>query len=49
VKSNGAISQCLRDARDYADLAEQHLSLFPESPEKESLLRLNRFVIDRDH
>jgi len=49
VRDNGALGRCRRDAHDYANLAEQCLSLFPESSEKESLLRLNQFVVDRDH
>jgi len=49
VKSNGAIGRCRRDAQKHVNLAEHYLGAFPESPEKESLLRLNRFVVDRDH
>jgi octaprenyl-diphosphate synthase len=49
VKNNGAIGQCRRDAREYADLAEECLSLFPSSSEKESLLKLNQFIVDRNH
>jgi len=49
VRKNGAIGQCRKDASEYADLAEQSLSMFPNSSEKESLLELNRFVVDRNH
>lgn len=49
VRNNGAIGQCHRDAQEYANLAEQCLSLFPDSSEKESLLKLNQFVVDRNH
>ena len=47
VKDNGAISKCRKDAQDYADLAETHLSLFPDSPIKESLLGLNKYIVNR--
>jgi octaprenyl-diphosphate synthase len=49
VKDNGAINKCCKDAQDYADLAETHLSLFPDSPIKESLLGLNQFIVNRSH
>jgi octaprenyl-diphosphate synthase len=49
VRNNGAIARCRRDAQEYANLAEQCLSLFPNSSEKESLLKLNQFVVDRNH
>jgi octaprenyl-diphosphate synthase len=49
VRNNGAIGKCRRDALEYADLAEQSLSIFPDSSEKESLLQLNRFVVERNH
>jgi len=49
VKDNGAINKCCKDAQDYADLAETHLSLFPDSSVKESLLKLNQFIINRSY
>jgi octaprenyl-diphosphate synthase len=49
VRNNGAIGRCHGDAQEYADLAEQCLSPFPDSPEKESLLKLNQFVVNRNH
>jgi octaprenyl-diphosphate synthase len=49
VRNNGALGRCRRDAQEYANLAGQCLSPFPGSQEKESLLRLNQFVVDRDH
>jgi len=49
VRNNGAIGRCRKDAQEYANLAEQFLSLFPNSSEKESLLKLNQFVVDRNH
>jgi len=49
VQDNGAIDKCRRDAQDYVDLAETYLSLFPDSPTKESLLRLNQFIVDRSY
>ncbi len=49
VQDNGAINRCRRDAQDYADHAETYLSPFPDSPVKESLLRLNQFIVDRSY
>ena len=49
VQNNGAINKCRRDAQGYVDLAETHLSLFPDSPIKESLLKLNQFIVDRSY
>jgi octaprenyl-diphosphate synthase len=49
VRNNGAIRRCRKDAQEYANLAEQCLGLFPNSSEKESLLKLNQFVVDRNH
>jgi len=49
VRKNGAIGQCRKEALEYAELAEQSLSMFPNSSEKESLLELNRFVVNRDY
>ncbi|MBW1673498.1 MAG: polyprenyl synthetase family protein [Deltaproteobacteria bacterium] len=48
VKDNGAIKKCHQDAISYANLAENQLDLFPDSPVKESLLQLNRFIVNRD-
>jgi len=49
VQDNGAINRCRKDAQDYVNLAETHLSLFPDSPVKESLLKLNQFIVDRSY
>ena len=49
VKDNGAIKKCREDAISYANLAETQLSLFPDSPGKESLLELNRFIVNRSY
>jgi len=49
VKDNGATNKCLKDAQDYANLAETYLSPFPDSPVKESLLKLNQFIVDRSY
>ncbi len=49
VKDNGAINKCHKDAQGYVDLAQSHLSLFPDSPIKESLLKLNQFIVDRSY
>jgi len=49
VKDNGATNKCLKDAQDYANLAETYLSPFPDSPVKESLLKLNQFIVDRGY
>jgi len=49
VQDNGAINRCRKDAQGYVDLAETYLSLFPDSPIKESLLELNQFIVDRSY
>jgi octaprenyl-diphosphate synthase len=49
VKDNGAIKKCRKDAISYANFAETQLSLFPDSPGKESLLELNRFIVNRSY
>ncbi|RLB31826.1 MAG: octaprenyl diphosphate synthase [Deltaproteobacteria bacterium] len=49
VRNNGAIGRCRSDAKEYADLAEQCLSPFPNSSKKESLLKLNQFIVNRNH
>jgi len=49
VQDNGAINKCRADAQDYVDLAETYLRLFPDSPIKESLLKLNQFIVDRSY
>ncbi len=49
VRNNGAIGRCRRDAQEYADLAGRCLNLFPDSSQKESLLKLNQFIVDRNH
>ncbi len=49
VQDNGAINKCRKDAQDYANLAETQLSPFPDSPIKESLLKLNQFIVNRSY
>jgi octaprenyl-diphosphate synthase len=49
VQDNGAINKCRKDAQHYVDLAETYLSLFPDSPIKDSLLKLNQFIVDRSY
>lgn len=49
VQDNGAINRCRKDAQGYVDLAETHLSLFPYSPVKRSLLELNQFIVNRTY
>lgn len=49
VRNNGAIDRCRSDAQEHADLAERCLSLFPDSSEKESFLKLNQFIVNRNH
>ena len=49
VQANGAINQCAKDAQEYANLAEDCLSSFPDSPVKKSLLKLNQFIVDRGY
>ena len=49
VQNNGAINKCRKEAQDYANRAETYLSLFPDSPTKESLLKLNQFIVNRSN
>ena len=49
VQANGAIKKCRKDAQDYANLAETSLGIFPESSTKESLLKLNSFIVNRSY
>ena len=49
VQDNGAINKCRKDAQDYVNLAGTYLSPFPDSPVKESLLKLNQFIVDRSY
>ncbi len=49
VQDNGAINECRKDAQAYANLAGTYLSPFPDSPIKESLLKLNQFIVDRSY
>ena len=49
VQDNGAINKCRKDAQDYASRAETYLSLFPDSPIKESLLNLNQYLVNRSY
>jgi octaprenyl-diphosphate synthase len=49
VRSNGAIRKCRKDAQDYAKLAETSLGPFPDSSIKESLLKLNQFIVSRSY
>jgi octaprenyl-diphosphate synthase len=49
VQDNGAINKCRKDAQDYASRAETYLSLFPDSPIKESLLKLNQYLVNRSY
>ncbi len=47
VQDNGAIGKCREDAQNYVNRAGTYLRPFPDSPIKESLLRLNQFIVDR--
>jgi octaprenyl-diphosphate synthase len=49
VNENGAIKQCRKDAQEYVNRAGDCLSLFAESQVKESLLKLNQFIVNRSH
>jgi len=49
VRGNGAIARCRYDAREYVDRAARCLSLFPDSPIKDCLLKLNQFVVTRSN
>jgi octaprenyl-diphosphate synthase len=43
-----AVSSALRQAEHYASLAQQHLSFFPPSLERDALMSLPEYVIARD-
>jgi geranylgeranyl pyrophosphate synthase len=43
-----AISSATRQADHYASLAQQHLSFFPPSLERDALMSLPEYVIARD-
>lgn len=49
VNRNGIISKCREEAQHYAQMAETSLAVFPDSQAKESLLTLNRFIVDRNY
>lgn len=49
VQDNGAINKCREDAQGYVNLAETYLRPFPDSSIKESLLKLNQFIVDRSY
>ena len=49
VNSNGIISKCREEAQHYAQMAESSLVIFPDSQAKDSLLKLNRFIVDRSY
>ncbi len=43
-----AVSKAMREARQYASLARQHLAGFPGTPERDALLALPDYVLARD-
>lgn len=47
VKAHGGIDYTLRIAEEYLEKAKKFISDFPNSPAKESLLRLTDFVLER--
>lgn len=49
VKSNGAADRIMDEARSFVDDAANCLSQFPDSPNKEDLLELNQYVIERKY
>lgn len=49
VHKRGALDRAHSEARKYVDEATCCLSGFPDSPSKESLLELNRFIIERHY
>ncbi|MBN1227749.1 MAG: polyprenyl synthetase family protein [Deltaproteobacteria bacterium] len=49
VNSNGIIRKCRDEAQHYAEMAETNLAIFPDSQAKESLLELNRFIVERTY
>jgi octaprenyl-diphosphate synthase len=48
VRENGALDKIRETSGRYADKAARCLDFFPESAAKQSLLELNRYVIERD-
>ena len=49
VKENGALSRVQEEARSYVDRAAACLESFEDSPVKQDLLQLNRFVVERPY
>ncbi len=49
VRSNGAVARCRYDAQQHVDRAATFLRLFPDSPIKDYLLKLNQFVVTRSN
>jgi geranylgeranyl pyrophosphate synthase len=43
-----AIAKARRQAEHYANVALQHLSGFPASPERDAMLALPEYVLSRD-
>jgi octaprenyl-diphosphate synthase len=43
-----AVARASRQAQHYAGLAQQHLSIFPPSPERDALMALPEYVLSRD-
>lgn len=49
VQKGGALGRIQKEAQDYVDYAAGYLAHFPDSPVKESLLRLNNYVVQRKY
>lgn len=43
-----AVARASRQAQHYAELAQQHLAIFPPSPERDALMALPEYVLSRD-
>jgi octaprenyl-diphosphate synthase len=48
MKETGSIEYSLSRAKEFTNMAQKNLSLFPDSPAKHHLLALSDFVISRD-
>jgi octaprenyl-diphosphate synthase len=49
VRQNGAIGQIRGEAEAFVEAAAEYLAPFPDSPAKENLLEMNRFIIEREY
>jgi geranylgeranyl pyrophosphate synthase len=48
LAEHAATAAALRQAQHYATLAQQHLSIFPPSAERDALMALPDYILSRD-